>query len=63
MSYATDGKTRYELLPIGKDKFRLLDNEIEVTFVRNEQGEVIERLRESDGFVSRNKKVKETAAK
>ena len=63
MSLATDGKTKYELLPIGKDRFRLLDAEIEVTFIRNEQGEVIERLRESDGLVARNKKVKETAAK
>ncbi len=63
MSVATDGKTKYELLPLGKDKFRLLDIEIEVTFIRNEQGEVIERLRESDGLVSRNKKVKDTSAK
>jgi mono/diheme cytochrome c family protein len=63
MSYATDGKTKYELLPVGKDKFRLLDNEIEVTFIRNEKGEVVERLRESDGLVARNMKVKEAAAK
>ena len=59
INIATDGKQRYELQPIGKDKFRMLGNETEVTFVRNESGEVIERLIEFDGGAFRNKKLKD----
>jgi mono/diheme cytochrome c family protein len=58
---ATNGQ-RFELIPIGRDKFYLLDTEIEVTFIRDEKGEVIERQREADGFVSRNKRIKDAAA-
>ncbi len=58
---ATNGQ-RFELIPIGKDKFYLLDTEIEVTFIRDSKGEVIERLREVGGEVSRNKKIKEATA-
>ena len=62
INIAADGKTKYELLPIGKDKFRLQSNESEVTFMRNEKGEVVERLIEFDGGSSRNKKLKDVAS-
>ena len=63
INIAADGKTRLELAPIGKDKFRMLDTENEVTFVRNDKGEVIERLIEFDGGAFRNKKLKDAATK
>ena len=62
VSVATD-KTRYELVPIGKDKFRMVDQETEITFIRNAQGEVVERLRESQWGAGRIKKIKESASK
>ncbi len=62
INIAADGKTKLELAPIGKDKFRMLDTENEVTFVRNEKGEVIERLIEFDGGAFRNKKIKDVAS-
>ncbi len=62
INIAADGKTRLELASIGKDKFRMLDTENEVTFIRNDKGEVIERLIEFDGGAFRNKKLKEAAS-
>ena len=62
VSVGTD-KTRYELVPIGKDKFRMVDQESEITFIRNAQGEVVERLRESQWGAGRIKKIKESASK
>ncbi|HEX4947526.1 MAG TPA: cytochrome c [Blastocatellia bacterium] len=62
INIAADGKTKFELAPIGKDKFRMLDSENEVTFVRNDKGEVIERLIEFDGGAMRNKKIKDVAS-
>ena len=62
INIAADGKTKFELAPIGKDNFRMLDTENEVTFIRNDKGEVIERLIEFDGGAIRNKKLKETAS-
>jgi hypothetical protein len=61
INIAADGKTKFELAPIGKDKFRMLGAENEVTFIRNDKGEVIERLIEFDGGASRNKKIKDVA--
>ena len=49
-------------VPIGKDKFRMLETDNEVTFIRNDQGEVIERLIEFDGGALRNKKLKDVAS-
>jgi hypothetical protein len=63
ISISADGKTRFELVPIGKDQFRMLDTENQITFVRNEKGEVIERLMEFDGGAIRNKKLKDAATK
>jgi hypothetical protein len=40
---------KLELVPIGKDKFYLSDTEIEITFVRNEKGEVVERQLDVNG--------------
>jgi hypothetical protein len=62
INIAADGKTKFELAPIGKDRFRMLDAENEVTFVRNDKGEVIERLIEFDGGTIRNKKLKDAAS-
>ncbi|MFN7927222.1 MAG: c-type cytochrome [Blastocatellia bacterium] len=59
INIAADGKTRLELAPIGKDNFRMLGSENEVTFIRNDKGEVIERLIEFDGGSFRNKKLKD----
>ncbi|HEX4947049.1 MAG TPA: cytochrome c [Blastocatellia bacterium] len=61
INIAADGKTKFELAPIGKDRFRMLDTENEVTFIRNDKGEVIERLMEFDGGAMRNKKIKDVA--
>ena len=58
---AADGKTKVELIPIGKDNFRTEDNQAEVTFVRNDKGEVIERLIEFEGGAMHNKKIKDIA--
>ncbi len=62
INIAADGKTKFELAPIGKDRFRMLDAENEVIFVRNDKGEVIERLIEFDGGSFRNKKIKDVAS-
>jgi Cytochrome C oxidase, cbb3-type, subunit III len=62
VSIGTD-KLKYELIPIGKDKFRMPEQEAEITFVRNAQGEVIERIRASQWGEARYKKVKESASK
>jgi mono/diheme cytochrome c family protein len=59
---AADGKTKYELVPIGKDKFWMLDTENEVTFIRNDKGEVSERLLEFPEGAVRNKKIKDVAS-
>jgi Domain of unknown function (DUF3471) len=53
---------KLELLRIGEDKFYMADTEVEVTFLRNEKGEIIERQVDVNGAVSRQKKVKEPAA-
>lgn len=63
ISIAADGKTRFELQPIGKDKFRMLDSENEITFIRDAKGDVTERLIEFDGGSVRNKKLKDAATK
>jgi hypothetical protein len=47
---------KLELIPIGKDKFYLADTEIEVTFIRNEKGEVVERQLELNGQTNKQKK-------
>ncbi|MBS1811116.1 MAG: hypothetical protein JST84_23335, partial [Acidobacteria bacterium] len=60
INIAADGRTKFELVPIGKDKFRL--NENEITFLRNDKGEVVERLVEFEGGSFRNKKLKDIAA-
>ena len=62
VSIGTD-KTRYELVPIGKDKFRMVEQESEITFIRNTQGEVVERLKASQWGEGRIKKIKESASK
>lgn len=62
INIAADGKTKYELAPIGKDKFRMLDAEIEITFVRNDKGEVVERIMEAAGGTLHNKKLKDVAS-
>ena len=62
ISIGTD-KTKYELVPIGKDKFRMVEQESELTFIRNAQGEVVERLKESQWGEARIKKIKESASK
>ncbi len=54
---------RFELVPIGKDTFRLADEEVEISFTRSETGEVLERVLMQDGFTIKHKKVKETASK
>jgi len=53
---------KLELIRIGEDKFYMADTEVEVTFLRNEKGEVIERQVDVNGKVNRQKKVKEPAA-
>ncbi len=63
INIGADGKTKFELVPLGKDKFRLLDTEIEITFMRNDKGAVVERLIESEGTTMRNKKLKDAATK
>src|SRR5262249_35370881 len=52
---------KLELVPIGKDKFYMTDTEIEVTFIRNDKGEVIERELNVNGRTVKQKK--ETVAK
>jgi mono/diheme cytochrome c family protein len=47
---------KLELVPIGKDKFYLYDTEIEITFVRNEKGEVVERQLDVNGQTVTQKK-------
>jgi hypothetical protein len=53
---------KLELIRIGEDKFYMADTEVEVTFLRNEKREIIERQVDVNGAVSRQKKVKEPAA-
>jgi mono/diheme cytochrome c family protein len=52
---------KLELIPIGKDRFYLADTEIEITFIRNEKGEVVERQLDING--QKVKQKKESAAK
>jgi mono/diheme cytochrome c family protein len=61
MNTTVNGR-KFELIPIGKDKFYLADTEIEFTFLRDEKGEVIERQVDTGGAVGKQKKVKEPAA-
>ena len=55
-SIGTDN-ARYLLIPIGKDRFRLEGVDVEVSFVRNERGEVVERIREGDGGLAHSRKL------
>ena len=52
-------KTRFELQPIGKDNFRLLNAEIEneITAIRNDKGEVVALQFESGRSTSRARKL------
>ncbi len=62
INIAADGKSKLELVPIGKDKFRMQNNETEVTFIRNDKGEVTERLIEFEGGSMHNKRIKDVAS-
>src|SRR5499433_963014 len=51
-----------EMFPASETKFFIPEAEAQITFVKDEKGEVVELLREQGGYVTRCKRVKEGAA-
>jgi hypothetical protein len=51
-----------EMFPASETKFFIPEAEAQITFVKDEKGEVIELLREQSGYVTRCKRVKDGAA-
>src|SRR5215813_7281769 len=58
---ATGGLKR-EMFPATETKFFVPEVDSQITFIKNEKGEVVEMLREQGGYVTRCKRVKEGAA-
>jgi mono/diheme cytochrome c family protein len=51
-----------EMFPASETKFFIPEAEAQITFVKDEKGEVVELLREQSGYVTRCKRVKDGAA-
>jgi hypothetical protein len=51
-----------EMFPASETKFFIPEAEAQITFVKDEKGEIVELLREQSGYVTRCKRVKDGAA-
>jgi hypothetical protein len=51
-----------EMFPASETKFFIPEAEAQITFVKDEKGEVVELLREQSGYLTRCKRVKDGAA-
>ncbi|MBO0726151.1 MAG: hypothetical protein J2P52_11170 [Blastocatellia bacterium] len=56
------GGYKAEMFPLTETRFSIPDFEEQLTFVKDEKGEVIEMLVEQNGCVGHRKKVKESTA-